>query len=83
MSNFFTEKNTALNMAIFWSGGLRENLKKEDNELPIKQFNSLIGNAEVYSIPNSNGETARFGIVKEPRGWTVWFIGDNGVTIRA
>jgi len=83
MSNFFESKETALKMAIYWSGGPRDKLKKEDELLGIEQFGSFIGNAEVYNIPSLNGELARFGIVQEPRGWTVWFIGDNGIVIRA
>ena len=83
MSNFFETKKAALRAAIGWTGGSRDQLNKEANTIQLEQFGSYVGDAEVYTIPNLHGENARFGIVKEPRGWTVWFIGDNGVVIRA
>lgn len=83
MSNFFETEEAALKMALVWSGGIRKELTQVNEETTMCGFGYVAGVGKEYTVPNSNGEEAHFAIIKEPRGWSVWFIGNNGMTIRA
>ena len=70
-------------MALSWSGGSRNDLEIINEEITIDGFGYVAGKGKEYKVPNYKGEEAHFAVISEPRGWTVWFIGDNGMTIRA
>lgn len=84
MTTFFPSKNSALKRAVYYARGKVDleinELRKLKNQI-IDQF-GFSQEAEVYEFENEKGEDIQVGVCETPRGWNLWLISKNGVTMR-
>jgi len=84
MTTFFSSKESALQQGIYYARGktdLKIDELKKIGCWNIDQFGSG-QEAEIYEFKNEKDENVQVGVSNTPRGWNLWLLAKNGVTLR-